>query len=72
MLEFTALCSYVNRKNKIKMTKMEILKGSGVNDFGIWRAWGRAFWNLQRQVGLKCLCHPWKGIGYFLESSFQW
>jgi len=23
----------------------EIKKGVGINDFGIWRAWGRSFWN---------------------------
>ena len=47
---------------------MEILKGRGVHEYGILKAWGgNAFWNFQRQGGAKTWKPSVVGYGYFLE-----
>ena len=51
--------------------KPEILKGRGVHDYGILRAWGggggNAFWNFRRQGGVK----TWKPsvVGVWIFSG---
>ena len=52
--------------------KPEILKGRGFHDYGILRALGgggggNAFWNFQRQGGVKTWNPSVVGYGYFLE-----
>ena len=49
---------------------MEILKGRGVHDHGILRAWGgNAFWNFRRQRGVKTWKPSVVAYGYFLELT---
>ena len=52
--------------------KPEILKGRGVHDYGILRAWGgggggggNAFWNFRRQGGVKTWKPSVVGYDYF-------
>jgi len=67
------VCSY--RRCQVKNVppkKSEIPKGRVSSQFGILRAWGgNAFWNFQRQGGVK----TWKlsvvGYGYFLELPIR-
>ena len=56
-------------KSKIYFQKTtEILKGRGVHDYGILRAWGgNAFWNFRSQGGVKTWKPSVVGYGYFLE-----
>ena len=52
--------------------KTEILKGRGVHDYGILRAWGgNAFWNFRRQGGVKTWKPSVTGYGYFLELPIE-
>jgi len=46
--------------------KWNIRSGGGVYDYGNPRAWGdNAFWEFQRQGGLKYGSRPWYGMDIF-------